>query len=403
MIARVPPPCLTYPDRDLFQIFVSGVPYLSPLFAIEQAHHPTTISGGTNFSSSPLFSLITATLPDTRLRPAPTPIDTMIALDGIIDRTLAESALTTYARHSVAQYIHFLDINKLPEIFDHRNVLRFVYHRVYVGSRLGTRVSTVSPTHARRILAHLSQFFELFGVPHTLLQVAVRGFSRKVRGLLKALPMLRKFLPEIIPTLPPHLRPIVVLAFKTLSRISDMLGLLTRDVSWVTSMNKRKRTRGLLFAFGVTKSNQAAEPRPDHIVILPLSALEDFPEVVEWLQNNIPQVPNMDCHTPLFTVRYRQVLKALRALPPPPALLEEISKIGRRFRKRFTCHSMKVGAADHAWFLAAKGKIAYSDIAMLLKHRNHLQTVVPIHTVGYAPRWEYVARALGTERILALM
>ena len=148
--------------------------------------------------------------------------------------------------------------------------------------------------------------------------------------------------------------------------------------------------------FGATKSNPHADSRPDHLVLLPVSALKAFPDVLAWIIEAIPQAPHHMDTTRLFRTSYKRILGSLRRLHPPQGLVDLAAQSGRRFRTHFTCHSMKMGAADRLWELAAAGRIPMEKIPMLLKHKNALEILLPSHTVGYAPRLEFVAKALGS-------
>jgi hypothetical protein len=254
------------------------------------------------------------------------------------------------------------------------------------------------------MISHLKQGFRFFQpeADLSLLDTAARSLPAKRPGFqrLKALPLFGDFLPTALPYLPSaEIRALVFLAYKSASRTDDMLELTCGDVRWIEYTNPRgQRKKGLFLQFGITKANRDGEARPDHLVVVAHSWRE-VPEFVDWMDQRLRR----SRRRPLFTVKYKQVLRALRLIPIPPEIRTRAEESGRRFRLRFTGHSMKVGAADRLWELAAHAKIHPSVIPQLLKHKNSLEKDVPIVSVGYAPRLNLVALALQTHRITELL
>ena len=81
------------------------------------------------------------------------------------------------------------------------------------------------------------------------------------RPLTKAIPLSLTELRRILIAAPLPIRALAILAFRSASRISDLLHLRPKDVTTTKD--------GLLVSFSITKTNQEAERRADHRILEP--------------------------------------------------------------------------------------------------------------------------------------
>jgi len=174
------------------------------------------------------------------------------------------------------------------------------------------------------------------------------------RPLTKALPLSPAELRRFLVAAPLPIRAMALLAFRTASRISDVLRLRPKDV--------RHSTDGLPVSFSITKTNQEAERRADHRILVP-----DPPrDILRWCLSN-SRSPT------LWTATHQQQLThRLSQMTPDFRVVRQWQEQDPQnvLRNHYTLHSFKRGAAALAWQGVVDGKITLQDLMLLLKHQD---------------------------------
>jgi integrase len=227
---------------------------------------------------------------------------------------------------------------------------------------LEQRLATVAPSTVTKDIGHLKWLLprllpkeDAEPMAH-LLQDLQRGVRKADAGrpLTKALPISPTELRRLLVIAPLPVRALALLAFRTASRISDLLHLRPKDVT--------RNTDGLLVSFSITKTNQEAERRPDHRILVP-----DPPrDTVRWCLTSV-RSPT------LWTENHRQQLtQLLRHMRPDASVLRHWQEQDPQniIRTHYTLHSFKRGAAALAWQGVVDGKITLQDLMLLLKHQD---------------------------------
>jgi integrase len=227
---------------------------------------------------------------------------------------------------------------------------------------LEQRLATVAPSTVTKDIGHLKWLLPRLLKPEQaepmgfLLQDIQRGV-RKVdagRPLTKALPLSPAELRRLLVAAPLAIRALALLAFRTASRISDLLHLRPKDM--------QRSPDGLLVSFSITKTNQEAERRADHRILVP-----DPPQdTVRWCLTNARS-------TTLWTASHRQHLtRMLRQMQPDAPVLRHWQEQDPQnvLKRHYTLHSFKRGAAALAWQGVVDRKITLQDLMLLLKHQD---------------------------------
>ena len=243
---------------------------------------------------------------------------------------------------------------------------------------LRRRLPQVAPATVRRDISNVSWWArrlwpeEQRALAPTLADVGVALTRRAAtRPRRKALPMGRAALDEIRPRLPLAQRTLVTLAYRTASRVGDLVPLRGQDLTLDDGC--------LLVRFGVTKSNQGAAARADHQLLVP----RPEPELLLLLRR-----PPGAALFRKEDVRLFRLL--LRRTPVSPTEIAQWQRLDPQavLRTRFTGHSMKRGAAAAAWQAAAQGELTVPQVLHLLKHRTVESSI------AYCPAPAWVAQAL---------
>lgn len=174
------------------------------------------------------------------------------------------------------------------------------------------------------------------------------------KALPLSLPALRRLLRSVTS---PKIKCLVLLAFRTASRVSDLASLMPRDFLF----DRRERT--LLVQFRVTKANQSGERRPDHKILL----VDPEPEILAYILKRLPP------SKPIFEPRDFATLRfALRRLPVPFSELQfwRSQTPDEIVLDHYTFHSIKRGAAALLWEACADGTITAADLLLHLKHKD---------------------------------
>lgn len=209
-----------------------------------------------------------------------------------------------------------------------------------------------------------------FAIELGLLQRGLRHQQAFVKKS-KALPMSKHMLRHIAKRAPLPIAVALLLAFHTASRVNDILRL-TPD-SFVVSKNRTS----LLILFGVTKTNQTAESRGDHQMILsPIPSL---------LRKHA-----LSLHAIMKTVSSQSITSFLRGITPPTAYVARYQAMNPTtiVRQHFTQHSLKRGAAERLWLQASRSKTTVEMVLHRLKHKS-LEA-----SLAYAPNPLTAAKAI---------
>lgn len=227
---------------------------------------------------------------------------------------------------------------------------------------LEQRLATVAPATVSRDIGHLKWLLpRLLSRDEAepllqLLQDLQRGV-RKVdpgRPLSKALPFTTATLRMFLVAVPLPIRAMALLAFRTASRVSDLLHLRRRDL-----VSTRE---GLMVTFTVTKTNQEAERRADHRILVP----DPPPDIMLHAQH---LQPSQLLFTPAHRVQLRLMLYKVNPLPTE-VVRWQAQDPQNKVRDRYTLHSLKRGAAALAWQGVVDRKITLQDLMLLLKHQD---------------------------------
>ena len=231
-----------------------------------------------------------------------------------------------------------------------------------VDQLLEQRLATVAPSTVTKDIGHLKWILPRLlskeqAEPLVLLLQDIQRGVRKVdpgRPLTKAIPLSLAELRRVLIAAPLPIRALAILAFRSASRISDLLHLRPRDVT--------NTKDGLLVTFSITKTNQEAERRADHRILVP-----DPPsDILRWCLANARSKT-------LWTETHRQQLTlTLQRMPPDPRVLKRWQEQDPQnlLRRHYTLHSFKRGAAALAWQGVVDGKITLQDLMLLLKHQD---------------------------------
>jgi len=256
------------------------------------------------------------------------------------------SAGTWAGRTRVAR--HFLSIKQPP--------LRTLDHM------LEQRLATVAPATVSRDIGHLKWLLPRLLTRDEsepliqLLQDLQRGV-RKVdpgRPLSKALPFTPTTLRMFLAAAPLPIRAMALLAFRTASRVSDLLHIRRRDLAPMPD--------GLMVTFTVTKTNQEAERRADHRILVP----DPPPDIFRHAQH---LQPSQLLFTPAHRAQLRQMLYKVNPLPTE-VVRWRAQDPQNKVRDRYTLHSFKRGAAALAWQGVVDRRITLQDLMLLLKHQD---------------------------------
>ena len=215
----------------------------------------------------------------------------------------------------------------------------------------------------------------------TLLGDLQKGLRRReaARAARKALPLS----PEAVQAFlrkprPVHLRALMLLAWRTASRVEDVVAL-TKDSF------RPVGTSDLLVVFNETKTNQEGDTRPDHEVVI-----NDAAELLQWIPVLTQKLRPTD---KLFTDSHsNELYRHLSRIPVPKAYVNDWQQLRPKnpLIQHFSLHSIKRGAAALLWEAAARGEISAQAVKYLLKHKSDETTV------GYAPNPVHVSQAFGT-------
>lgn len=246
---------------------------------------------------------------------------------------------------------------------------------------ISARLSTVREgTVVKDLYALKSMALRTFGMD---LAPIVRDICRTLRSeaatqpVMKALPMTRRMLDRIAPTLEPHLRLLATLAFRTSSRLSDF-----DEMTWNHIAPDRDRVS---VRFPATKGNPEGSPRPDHLVSL------TSPDAI------ITEAAKRSSSALIFTQRDAERLRTKISYIKVPQTYHEFfasADPSNRVHQKFTGHSFKRGAAFHLWRAADAGRLAPQAVMSALKHKDLMTTI------GYAPEPALVARVLSGETFM---
>lgn len=247
---------------------------------------------------------------------------------------------------------------------------------------LEVRLAKVAPNTVARDVGHLkwlmprmlpaSDANPMLGLLEDI-QRAVRR-ADPTKPITKALPMSATALRSFLVGKPLAVRAIAHLAFRTASRVDDVIRLRPCDVTMTP--------HGLLVCFKTTKPNQEGKSRADHRIVVP----DPHPDILLHLRSQSRSKT-------LFQKQHKHQLRALLWQHTPP--LGEVEKWQaqdpqNRVRSRYTLHSFKRGAAAIAWQAVVDRKISLQDLLLLLKHQDVATAL------EYCPCPLTAARAAGT-------
>jgi hypothetical protein len=201
----------------------------------------------------------------------------------------------------------------------------------------------------------------------------------------KALPLTAEILRKLIHGQTPSVRSLALMAFRTASRVGDLMAIGPDHVRHTTSS-------ALLVVFTFTKTNPNATARPDHQV-----EIVGATELMQLLPLLKPKMRLVGT-TKLLTFwgqeharRLTSILKAAKVSPEYRARWQSL-RPENPVRDHFTMHSIKRGAAHELWTAAAQGLITPDAVMHLLKHKQ-----IDV-SIDYAPDKLLVTRALGTSK-----
>lgn len=218
---------------------------------------------------------------------------------------------------------------------------------------------------------------DLAGHTSGLLQDLSRGLRHQTAALpkKKALPMSRKMLRRLLPTLPPRLQGLVLIAFRTASRVGEVGTLRWCDLLLDNGT--------LLIQFRTSKTNQDGERRPDHKILLS----DAEPEIIRLLLHK--GKPQDRIWSPSALRSLRQLL-ARFVVPPEEIRYWQQQAPDETIAHRYGFHSLKRGAAALAWEAVASGAIPLDQLMLLLKHKCITSAL------EYCPNPTTAARAVGS-------
>lgn len=193
----------------------------------------------------------------------------------------------------------------------------------------------------------------------------------------KALPLSLPALRRLSRAVCPKIRCLLILAFRTASRVSDLANLTPSDFIF----NRRERT--LLIQFRITKCNQSGQRRPDHKILLS----DPEHEILSFLLQRHPK------NKPLFQPRdFASLRQSLRRLPVSnnELVFWKNQTPDEIVRDHYTFHSIKRGAAALLWEACADGVVSVADLLLHLKHKD-IESALQ-----YCPVPLLAARAVGS-------
>lgn len=210
------------------------------------------------------------------------------------------------------------------------------------------------------------------------LQKGVRIRSARVPKK-KALPMSKEVLRAWLPRLPFHLQALALLAFRSASRVGEVLELTRENCTTPT------KSTDLLVSFQVSKTNREGTKRSDHRLMIQ----QPEPTITRYIESVTAG--------PLWLPEDKTALKsALRNLRPPPGEVRRWQEMAPedKVRSSYGFHSFKRGAAALAWDALAANQISTTDLQLLLKHKDITSSL------GYCPRPAAAALATGSRATL---
>lgn len=227
---------------------------------------------------------------------------------------------------------------------------------------LENRMATVAPITVSKDIGHLKWLLprllpskQAEPMVH-LLQDIQKGVRKMDAGrpLTKALPLTRQALVGFLALNSLPLNAMILIAFRTASRVQDLMCLRRRDL--------QETPDGLMVSFCMTKTNQEGESRADHRIMMP----NPPPQILAHAKRFQPEQL-------LFSEEQKRLLRLrLRALRPS---VHEVNRWRAQdpqnhIRNHYTLHSAKRGAAALAWQGVVDGKITLPDLMLLLKHKD---------------------------------
>ena len=251
---------------------------------------------------------------------------------------------------------------------------------------IGSRMATVLPSTVTKDIGHLKWLLPR-SLPTSQAEPMVNLLADIQRGVrradvgrpkLKALPMTKADLRRVIALQPLPLRAMALLAFRTASRVGDLMELRHNDLSMTP--------QGLLVQFTWTKTSKESAKRPDHRILVPTPPSD----VIEWWQA-CKRRPFL--WTPLHRSAMKRILKAA---PPEPLEVVRWRRLDpqNKINDHFTLHSFKRGAAALAWEAAAEERISVPQLLLFLKHKDVTSAL------EYCPCPVLAARVVGSSASL---
>ena len=249
-----------------------------------------------------------------------------------------------------------------------------------------TRMRKVLPSTVTKDIGHLKWLLPR-SLPTAQAEPVVNLLTDIQRGVrrsdvgrpkLKALPMSKENLRRVIAIESLPIQAMALLAFRTASRVGDLMALKHSDLSLTQ--------HGLLVQFRWTKPNPEGEKRPDHRILVPTPPSE----ILEWWRA---------CRSrpTLWTSRHRTAMKRiLKAARPDPLEVLHWRKLDpqNKINDHFTLHSFKRGAAALAWEAAAEERISVPQLLLFLKHKDVTSAL------EYCPCPVLAARVVGSSASL---
>lgn len=233
-----------------------------------------------------------------------------------------------------------------------------------------TRVSISSRlTYAKALAALATRLSE----PVPLLRLYMSGLVRSGanKPARQARPMTLQDLDRLYLLWPARSRHLLLLAWKTASRWSDLVGLKKSDFVWVSP------TR-FVVKWGDTKTTRGQQHLPTQFTVV-------------------------DDTNPTRLLPLRQAVDAL-PLPQSPLTdlrTDAVNRMLKHLDARFTAHSIKRGAISHVTKHAVDGRVTIPQLQLLAKHSG------PFHgaqtTLRYADDPVALALLLGTQHATVLL
>lgn len=299
-----------------------------------------------------------------------------------------------------AQFQHFAANYGFPMSYnsvDVRHVLMFIESRQWVPPRRrrgqrrrqpATSSITWSAATAAKNVGHFVMMFRRLGRTQDvqILDDYRLGLRSRIAQLDKthAVPMTAPFVARLIAKIDnDNVTAMIWVWFITASRWQDLQDLTWEDLALVDG------GKAVLITFRRTKTNQEADSRIDHLTVVnsqlvPAEVMERIgrtDRIVTWSE-------------------YRMT-KHLKELPLPQAHRNQFVRPRRALRQGWTLHSVKMGAARHAWEKAADPRtgVEHWQVGVLLKHKNVASLYTSDTSVEYAPEPENLVRSLKTEKL----